>query len=649
MRQNIILITGLSLLSGASVAQSVAIAPQPTSCMDSNFHSVQRAKYRVETTVALTVTNHCGQTVDLQNTSITFLNAKNINTMFWGNFSPLSYPSNPMKITSQPIDDHYLSTLSLQFPQGNKTKTTLPDGASFTVYYAVKHASYMGDSARVYLNSAVNTGNVRILNGSTQPENVSDFYTLVNLRLNGETISSVTIPWSGQQLVSGLAPGVYDVSPVNVDAEDEDHQYEGMGSPTKLTVTSGDTVSAIITYAEKLVMGTIRLQLQDLPAVLTGYSETPKVTMTREDNNSAQIANLQWGNIQDASHLAGKKSRYHFSTADISYNGYTCTPSFEPSAVAATQTKPIVTLSYACVQTSPDMVVLHVEGAPATLSSVKITFTPNGNAAPVTESVALVDGAGKSTLSFPASTIYTVTAADVEGYSASYSANTLTVADGATETIVYTKNTSIPATEPEVAAAPEAPAVTVDATEPEVAEAPEAPAVTVDATEPEVAAEPEALAVTVDATEPEVATEPEALAVTVDATEPEVATEPEALAVTVDATEPEVAAAPEAPAVTVDATEPEVAAAPEAPAVTVDATEPEVATEPEALAVTVDATEPEVAAAPEAPAVTVDATEPEVATEPEAPAVTVDATEPEVAAVKIEELSTVLPAWEVAE
>ncbi len=631
MRQNIILITGLSLLSGASVAQSVAIAPQPTSCMDSNFHSVQRAKYRVETTVALTVTNHCGQTVDLQNTSITFLNAKNINTMFWGNFSPLSYPSNPMKITSQPIDDHYLSTLSLQFPQGNKTKTTLPDGASFTVYYAVKHASYMGDSARVYLNSAVNTGNVRILNGSTQPENVSDFYTLVNLRLNGETISSVTIPWSGQQLVSGLAPGVYDVSPVNVDAEDEDHQYEGMGSPTKLTVTSGDTVSAIITYAEKLVMGTIRLQLQDLPAVLTGYSETPKVTMTREDNNSAQIANLQWGNIQDASHLAGKKSRYHFSTADISYNGYTCTPSFEPSAVAATQTKPIVTLSYACVQTSPDMVVLHVEGAPATLSSVKITFTPNGNAAPVTESVALVDGAGKSTLSFPASTIYTVTAADVEGYSASYSANTLTVADGATETIVYTKNTSIPATEPEVAAAPEAPAVTVDATEPEVAEAPEAPAVTVDATEPEVAAEPEALAVTVDATEPEVATEPEALAVTV------------------DATEPEVAAAPEAPAVTVDATEPEVAAAPEAPAVTVDATEPEVATEPEALAVTVDATEPEVAAAPEAPAVTVDATEPEVATEPEAPAVTVDATEPEVAAVKIEELSTVLPAWEVAE
>ena len=477
MRQSIILITGLSLLSGASVAQSVAIAPQPTSCIDSNFHSVQRTKYGVGTTVALTITNHCGQTVDLQNTSITFLNTKNVNTMFWGNFSPLSYPSNPLKITSQPIDDRYLSTLSLQFPQDNKPKIMLPDGASFTVYYVVKHASYVSDSARVYLNSAVNTGNVRILNGSTQPENVSDVYTLVNLSLNGETISSVTLPWSGQQLISGLAPGVYDISPVNINAEDEDHQYEGIGSPTKLTVTSGDTVSAIIRYTEKLVMGTIRLQLQDLPAVLTGYSETPKVTITREDNNSAQIANLQWGNIQDASHLAGKKVKYHFATSDISYNGYTCAPSFEPSEVSATQSKPIVTLSYACVKTSLDTIVLEIEGAPASLSSVLVTFTPNGNAAPVTESVALVDGKGKSRLSLPESTIYTVTAADVTGYAASYSANTLTVADGAIEAIVYTKNPSIPA-QPEAASAPKVPAVTVDATEPEVAVAPEALAAT---------------------------------------------------------------------------------------------------------------------------------------------------------------------------
>jgi len=306
---------------------------------------------------------------------------------------------------------------------------------------------------------------------------VSDVYTLVNLSLNGETISSVTLPWSGQQLISGLAPGVYDISPVNINAEDEDHQYEGIGSPTKLTVTSGDTVSAIIRYTEKLVMGTIRLQLQDLPAVLTGYSETPKVMMTREDNNSAQIANLQWGNIQDASHLAGKKVKYHFATSDISYNGYTCAPSFEPSEVSATQSKPIVTLSYACVKTSPDTIVLEIEGAPASLSSVLVTFTPNGNAAPVTESVALVDGKGKSRLSLPESTIYTVTAADVTGYAASYSANTLTVADGAIEAIVYTKNPSIPA-QPEAASAPEAPAVTVDATEPEVAVAPEALAAT---------------------------------------------------------------------------------------------------------------------------------------------------------------------------
>ena len=115
MRQNFILITGLSLLSGVSVAQSVAIAPQPTACIGSRFSSMPHTKYGVGNTVALTITNHCGQTIDMQNTSITFLNTKNVNTMFWGFFSPLSYPSNPMRITSQPFDERYLSTLSIHF------------------------------------------------------------------------------------------------------------------------------------------------------------------------------------------------------------------------------------------------------------------------------------------------------------------------------------------------------------------------------------------------------------------------------------------------------------------------------------------------------------------------------------------------------
>ena len=650
MRQSTILITGLSLLSGVSVAQSVAIAPQPTSCMAASFYSAQRPQYGVGNTVALTITNHCGQTIDLQNTSITFLNTKNLNTLFWGNFSPMSYPTNPMKITSQPAEGQYLSTLSLQFPKDEKTKTMLPNGASFTIYYAVKHAAYVDNSVRVYLNSAVNTGSIWLRSGTNQPANVRELYTLVTLSLNGETISSVNLPWAGQELISGLAPGVYDISPVNLDADDEEHQYEGTGRSTQLTVIPGETASTVINYTEKLLMGAISLKLQALPAILAGYPETPNVTMTREDNNSAQVANIQWGSIQDATHLAGNKIKYHFSTSDINYNGYTCAPSFEPSAVAATRTKPIVTLSYSCVKTSPDTIILNIEGAPASVPSVQITFTPNGNAAPITETVSLVNGAGTSTATFPEGSIYTVSAAELEGYSASYSADKFTVAEGATETIVYTKNANT-VSEPEVAMAPEAPAV--DVTEPEVTAAPEAPAVTVDVTEPEVTAAPEVPAVTVDVTEPEVTAAPEAPAVTVDVTEPEVTAAPEAPAVTVDVTEPEVAAAP---AVTVDATEPEVTAAPEAPAVTVDVTEPEVAAAPEAPAVTVDATEPEVTAAPEAPAVTVDVTEPEVAAAPEAPAVTVDATEPapegvepKASAELIEEVSTVLPTWEVTE
>ena len=573
MRQNIILITGLSLLSGVSVAQSVVIAPQPTACMDASFFSTHRPKYGIGNTIGLTITNHCGQTIDLQNSSITFLNTKHLNTLFWGNFSSLSYPSNPMKITSQPLDEQYLSTLSLQFPDGEKSNTTLANEASFTIYYAVKQPAYVDHSVRVYLNAAVNTGNIRLVNGTNQPANVSELSTQVTLSQNGETISSVNLPWAGQQLVSGLAPGAYDISPINLDADDEDHQYEGTGSSAQLTVNSGETASTVIQYTEKLLMSSIRLQLQDLPAVLTGYSETPKVTMTREDNHSAQIANIQWGSIQDASHLAGNKIKYHFSTSDITYNGYTCTPSFEPSSIAATHTKPVVKLSYACTETEPNTVTLSIEGAPSSLTSLDILFTPNGNAAPIKETVSLVNGKGASTTSFPEGAIYTVTASELEGYSATYSADKLTVSEGAVETIVYTKNSQ---TEPEVAVTPDAPEVSVNTTEPEVAVTPDAPEVSAETTEPEVAVTPDAPEVSVETTEPEVAVTPDAPEVSAETTEPEVAVTPDVPEVSVETTEPEVAVTPDAPEVSVETTEPEVAVTPEVPkeeAITADATE----------------------------------------------------------------------------
>lgn len=513
MRQNIILFTGLSILSGATFAQSLLIAPQPAACMDANF-SAEHSSQKLGQTVAVTLTNHCGQTVDLQNASITFLNTTELNTLYWGLFSPLSYPSNPLQISSQPSEEGYLATLSMAFAANAQTE--LPDGAVVTLYYVARTGSYIDNSAKVYLNSAVKTGSLRLVNATSKPENVDNSYTLITLSMNGEPISTIPLPWSGQQVISGLAPGVYDIAPITVDANDEEHQYEGRGNVTQLTVSSGDTSSATITYAEKTLSGSLRLQLQDLPEELNGYSDLPQISLTRDDTNSTHIASVQWGATQEIDQLALNKVAYHFAAADIFYNGYTCTPEFVPATTVVTSVQPQVALNYSCVKTTPDLISLRIEGAPASLSAVTVTFTPAGNAEPITETVSLIDGEGNSSLSFKEGTIYSVTADELEGYSATYSANIFTAMEGAIETVSYVKNQTNSEVLPTV--------VTIDPTAPEVVSEPEALVI------PEVVtAEPEAAAVIAETTvTPEVTAEPEVVETTV---MPEVIAEPEALIV----------------------------------------------------------------------------------------------------------------------
>lgn len=94
-------------------AKSPIVAPQPTSCITGSFSSTGTNSWQ---TVSLKLTNNCEQTVDFQNSTVTFSNGSNLNTSFWGNFSPLSYPVNNLQITSQPQSGTYLSTLSLEFP-----------------------------------------------------------------------------------------------------------------------------------------------------------------------------------------------------------------------------------------------------------------------------------------------------------------------------------------------------------------------------------------------------------------------------------------------------------------------------------------------------------------------------------------------------
>lgn len=415
-------------------AKSPIVAPQPTSCITGSFSSTGTNSWQ---TVSLKLTNNCEQTVDFQNSTVTFSNGSNLNTSFWGNFSPLSYPVNNLQITSQPQSGTYLSTLSLEFPTYPGANSKLPKGSSFTIIYGGPKADYIADSVQVYLSSPASTGNINLINSTSKPANITQPYALVNLTLNGQTIN-VQVPWAGQQQVSGLAAGTYTVSPTNI-TDSNGVVYQGVANPASLTVSASTTVSSSISYSPMQTTGNININLAALPAQISGYSGNPIVTLTRLDNQSAMNAQVNWSSINVISQLVNGIS-YTFTTPVITYNGYKCTPAFSPTTATAAVSAPTVQLAYSCVQVAQDSIPVSVTGAPPELSSINVSFTPSGNGSSVNETIPLNNGAGSANVSLIDGVVYTVSATSVNGYTISYSPQPLTVSASAAETITYTQS-----------------------------------------------------------------------------------------------------------------------------------------------------------------------------------------------------------------
>ncbi|KTD01787.1 glycosyl hydrolase family 18 protein [Fluoribacter gormanii] len=432
------LLVGFLFFLNDGFAKTPIVAPQPTSCITGSLSSTGTKSWQ---TISLKLTNNCNQSVDFQNATITFSNNSNLNTSFWGNFSPLSYPVNTLQITSQPQSNGtYLSSLSLQFPTYPGANSKLPKGSFFTIIYGAPTADYIANSVLVYLNSPVSTGNINLINATAKPANVSQNYALVNLTLNGQTISTVQVPWSGQQLISGLSAGTYTVSPTAV-TDSNGVVYQGVANPTNLTVSADTTVSSTLTYTAMPTTGNINITLPALPSQLSGYTILPTVTLTRMDNQSAINAQVHWSTTNVISQLANGVS-YSFSTPAIAYNGYNCTPVFTPTSATAAVSAPTVQLTYNCVQVALDSVPITITGAPSSLSSINVTFTPSGNGSAVNETILLSNGTGTSNVNLTDGVVYTVSATAVNGYTISYSPQPLTASSTATETITYTQSTT---------------------------------------------------------------------------------------------------------------------------------------------------------------------------------------------------------------
>ncbi|VVC75802.1 Chitinase D [Aquicella siphonis] len=438
--QRIILFLIFILMPPVAFAGNVPVVPsQAASCIQTAFSNSGSKFWK---TIYLKITNQCGQAVDFQNTTVTFLNTKNLNTSFWGDFNPLSYPDNNLQITSRPqVAANYLSTFYLHFPTYPGANSKLPIGKSITIIYGAATADYVPDSVSVYLGTPVNTGEIDLTNSSPQPANVTQSYALVHLAFNGLPLSDVQVPWSNTIKISNLAAGDYTVSPVSV-TDSLGNVYQGTANPAAITLISGMIASSVISYAMIPSEAGIAFKVQALPPELSGYTNNPALVLTNTQNGSSANASVNWNTTTTVSGLISGAS-YRFSTPAITYNGYYCAATFNPVTAVAAKSAPVVNLAYACTPVAQDNVTINVNGVPAAISSVSATLTPNNGAAPVTQTISLSNGQGSSIIKLTDGVIYTVSSTNIGGYNATYNPQPLTATSNASETISYAP---IPAT-----------------------------------------------------------------------------------------------------------------------------------------------------------------------------------------------------------
>lgn len=409
---------------------------QPTPCISSTFSATGNQDWK---SMILKLTNNCGVAANFQNATISFKSKTAINTDFWGDFSPLPYPDNALNIVSQTqTDGTFLASLNLHFPSYPGANSKLPAGSSIQIKYGVSSDDHIEGTTTVNLGTSVVTGNITLNNSSSKPVNVAQNYALVHLTLNGQPVQDVQIPWKAATTVTGLATGNYTVSPVNI-ADSTGNSYQGAAVPNSIVLAANQTVNSNITYTLVKQTGNISINLQALPGALTGYTINPTVLVSQSPSGSSISKSLVWNTSTTVPQLVNG-SAYSFSTPPISYNGSNCTPAFNPVIlVASATTTPATNLTYQCVQVLQDSVTFDIKGAPSTLTSLKVTLTPNDHSAALIQTIALNNGTGSSVITLTDGVIYTVTADAVAGYSANFSPQPLTATTSATETITFSK------------------------------------------------------------------------------------------------------------------------------------------------------------------------------------------------------------------
>lgn len=438
----LLLLPGLLIAIVTSVNANTSLKPsiaQPTACVNSLFTAMGNQHWK---SIVLKLTNNCNQAVDFQNSTVSFQTTAALNTSFWGDFSPLSYPDNALNISSQPQSGgNYLATLNLHFPSYPGANSKLPVGSSISIKYGAVTDSHIEGTANVYLSTTVESESIQLINAAAKPTNVSQGYALVHVTMNGQSVSDVQLPWETSKTLSGFAAGNYAISAETV-TDSNGNLYLGQANPSMVNVIANQTTSSTINYARVQETGKIKIHVQNLPGELSSYNENPTVLLTQSQSGNSRSQLAVWGNTITVAELK-EGSSYQFSTPAIQYNDYNCWPTFTPSSLVASAANiPTTNLTYQCAQIVKDNVTINVSGAPSSLASLKIILTPNDGSQTVEQTIDLANGVGSSAISLTDGVIYTLSSESVPGYTVQFSPQPLTATENATVNITLSPVTA---------------------------------------------------------------------------------------------------------------------------------------------------------------------------------------------------------------
>ena len=393
-----------SIAVSHAVRSGIAAAPEPATCMVGAFSSATSGGLK---TVTLRIINQCHEVVDMQNTTITFKNKTSLNVPFWGNFSPLSPPINTL-VTHAEVqsDKKYLVTMHFQLPIGTGSRTKLPYTSSIKLEYQSALADYDPNSIKVYVGSAGEGGSLTVSNRTTKPSRIKTNSAVVHVMSNGLSVTDIDIPWQSQTTSAKIPVGAYQLTAENLKDQDG-NTYRGNVTPSTVTISKDTTASASLFYQVGDLAGKLGFRVQQKPAELSDYQQSPMVTIKPAGEVSEGLTReLHFGTTTTVDGLLSGTS-YDLSSFSIEHGLYTCSPMFSPrTIVAKADFTPIVSLIYACQPNPTVETLVRIQVDSGHLDSIELMFTPENGSAPVQATIPIQQGFGEGIVTLRTGGVY---------------------------------------------------------------------------------------------------------------------------------------------------------------------------------------------------------------------------------------------------